>query len=189
MFIPDADIANHLGITVQALHHIKICPEYQALKIQLQTGVISVYDKDRLSTQEAQKEEIADLIPLALGSIKNILLDKTHPHHAKVALDLMDRNKATSKISRTELSVGERLNTTKENERARELLALLEGSTSNAGIDLTAQNIKPAYISNIGLTSGAEETKTEAEETFEGEDEFIGEGPADVIDSLSANIN
>lgn len=184
MFIPDADIANHLGITVQALHHIKICPEYQALKIQIQTGVISVYDKDRLATQEAQKEEIEDLIPLALGSIKHILLDRNHRDHAKVALDLMDRNKATSKISRTEHSLDANLNTNKENERAKELLALLEGSGSGTINQTLPVDVKASYISNIGLPA-----ESEVVSDAEVEDELIGEGAINVLDKLSAAVN
>lgn len=184
MFIPDADIANHLGITVQALHHIKICPEYQALKIQIQTGVISVYDKDRLATQEAQKEEIEDLIPLALGSIKHILLDRNHKDHAKVALDLMDRNKATSKISRTEHSLDANLNTNKENERAKELLALLESSGSGTINQTLSPDVKAPYISNIGLPA-----ESEVVSDAEVEDELIGEGSINVLDKLSAAVN
>src|SRR5271170_2101129 len=76
MFVPDADIANHLGITVQALYHIKKCVEYQALKFELQTGIISVYTKNMLASAEDQKDKVDELIPLALNSIENILLDR-----------------------------------------------------------------------------------------------------------------
>jgi hypothetical protein len=146
MFIPDADIARHLGITVPALHHIKICPEYLAMRIQLQTGVISVYNKGILNTQEAQREELEDLIPMALGSIKSILMDRSHPHHAKVALDLMDRNKATAKVTKMELSVAEKPDINKQNSRARDLMALLEGNGP-----ATIEVEKPQYNSNVGL--------------------------------------
>lgn len=129
MFIPDQDIARHMGITVAALHYIKATPEYQAKKITLQTGILSQYDQHINLTAEEQKEEINSLIPLALGAAKTALLDKTNPFHYKFAQDILDRNAATSKISRNQHSVVETVDTHKENSAAQELLKMLEAET------------------------------------------------------------
>ncbi|HEY1646326.1 MAG TPA: hypothetical protein VGF75_08285 [Candidatus Saccharimonadales bacterium] len=141
-FIPDADIARHLGLTVQALHHIKTSPEYLAKRTTLSAGVLSVYDRARLESEEAQKDELEDLIPDALYAVKTVLQDRTHPQYSRVAMDILDRNRHTSKISRTQHSLEKPPDTTEHDAKAAELLALLapeervpiviEGNTNNA---------------------------------------------------------
>ena len=126
-FIPDADIARHLGITVPALHHIKICPEYQALKISKQTGIISEYEKAFTLTPEDIRQEMSDMGGLALRNVRKALVDYTNPYHMKASLDMLDRVPETSKISRMDhrLQLQDKLDTSKENLRAKELLAIL----------------------------------------------------------------
>ena len=148
-FVPDADIARHLGLSVPALHHIKLCPEYQALKISKQTGVMSVYENLRLTTEDI-RAEIDEMIPLALRNVKTALIDQHNPYHMKASLDMMDRHEATLKISRikNEHDISKVLDTSRENAKARELLAMLEG-TAPSVLDMEVP--APAYDSNVGL--------------------------------------
>lgn len=147
-FIPDADIARHLGITVQALYHIKITPEYQSLKISKQTNIMSVYEKLRMSPEDI-REEMDEMLPIALRNVKSALVDHHNPYHMKVSMDMLDRNESTLKISRVknEHDLSKVADTNKENERARELLAMLEGDAPSV---LDAKVERP-YDSNVGL--------------------------------------
>lgn len=124
-FIPDADIARHLGLTVPALHHIKTCPEYLAKRITLQTGILSQYDEKILLDDNAKQEEVQELSALALNAVRAILLDRTHPHHAKTAETMLDRDRATAKISRMEHSAAPPIHTSAQDEKNKELLLLL----------------------------------------------------------------
>lgn len=140
-FIPDAEIAAHLGITVAAVQVIKNTPEYLAKRTQLSTGILSSYQQTLLSSDEAKKEAISDLLPTALTAVRALLQDRSHPHHAKVVLDILDRNKATSKISRTEHSLAVAHDTSEQNKRAQELLALLGDTTPTEPEDLPEPQI------------------------------------------------
>jgi hypothetical protein len=157
MFIPDAEIANHLGLTVGAIQAIKSTPEFLAKRISLKTGIPSVYDQHRLDLAEDQKQELNDLVPLSLTSVKRILLDPKHPHHAKIAMDILDRNQATSKISRTQHSVAPDADISKENQKANELLALLDGSSPVISATPTPLYKTPLAIDKDASPTDAEE--------------------------------
>jgi hypothetical protein len=138
-FIPDADIARHLGLTVPALHHIKTCPEYLAKRITLQTGILSQYDEKILLDDNAKQEEVQELSALALNAVRAILLDRTHPHHAKTAETMLDRDRATAKISRMEHSAAPPIHTTAQDEKNKELLLLL-------GARVTEEPLSPELV-------------------------------------------
>ena len=147
-FVPDADIARHLGLTVAALWHIKGTPEYQSLKVSKQTGVMSVYEKLRMTSEDI-KDEIEEMIPLALRNVKTALIDHNNPYHMKASMDMMDRHESTLKISRikNEHDLSKVLDTSKENAKARELLAMLEG-TAPSVLDM---EVSRPYDTNVGL--------------------------------------
>jgi hypothetical protein len=147
-FIPDADIARHLGLSVPALHHIKLCPEYQSLKISKQTNIMSVYEKLRMSAEDI-KDEIEEMIPVALRNVKTALIDHNNPYHMKASMDMLDRHESTLKISRikNEHDVSRIQDHSRENAKARELLEMLEG-TAPSVLDVDATR---PYDSNVGL--------------------------------------
>jgi hypothetical protein len=124
MFISDQEIANHLGLTVGAIQAIKSTPEFLAKRITLQTGVLSHYDNALMSDVDKQ-ESIKELSTLALHNAKRILLDKSDPNHGKAVFEILDRDKATSKISRQEHSVAQTRDLSKQNDSAMELLKML----------------------------------------------------------------
>jgi hypothetical protein len=115
-----------LNLTVAAIQAIKKSPEYLAKRLELSTGVLSIYEKDKLDSEQSQKELLDGLVPMALLGIKNILNDKNHPHFARVATDILDRSRTTSKISRTEHSVAPNKTTAEQDKQAQDLLRLLE---------------------------------------------------------------
>lgn len=136
-FIADADIAIHLGIAESTVASIKRTPEYQAARLRNATHVLSVYDSALLATDEAKKDAIADLIPNALHAVKHVLETPSHPQFARVALDILDRNKATSKISRTEHTLAPIEQPAEQNERANALLKMLQGEdVTGSGITI-----------------------------------------------------
>jgi hypothetical protein len=182
-FISDADIARHLGLTVQALHHIKICPEYQALKISKQTGIMSVYEKSFAPTTEDIREEMSELGYQALQNVAKVLRDPTHRYHVKASVDFLDRTPETSKITRqdVQLSLKEKLDTSKENIRARELLALLEANDKPV-----VEGEVPIYTSPVALleneASVSAPTENEIRNKFGYQTEV--EEPADSLDQF-----
>lgn len=124
-FISDQEIANHLGLTVGAIQAIKHSDEYLARRLTLSTNQLSVYDNHLLDDENYRQEALSELNIMALGSVKTILTDRAHPAHAKVALDLLDRNPLTAKITKTQHSLEQKPDFNKENQRAKELLGLL----------------------------------------------------------------
>lgn len=137
-FIQDPDIAHHLGMTVGGVQAIKRSPEFLAQRAALQTGVMTAYDSARLATEEAQRAELDSLVPAALNAVKNVLLDKNHPQHSRVAMDVLDRNKHVSKVSRMMHSVEKAPDTSEQDRQSAELLALLGPGTVSAPIETSA---------------------------------------------------
>src|SRR5580693_3275961 len=125
--ISDQEIARHLGCTVQNIYQIKNSPEYQAKRLTLLHGVLSIYDRDSLVTDEQKKDAVQEMGQIALIQAKNMLLDRAHPAHAKVVLDLLDRNPATAKITKTQHFLAPATSFSRETERANELLEMLNG--------------------------------------------------------------
>lgn len=167
LFISDQDIANHLRLTVQAIHAIKATPEFLAKRITLQTGVLSNYDKALVATEEDQRDELDSMVPMALQAMKTILMDRTHPAHAKVAQDILDRNKGTAKITKMEHSLVPKIDTSKQDAQGRELLALLEGkiepepSIESAPLYSTSPNL--IEIPSPDLIEDAESESTDVD--------------------------
>lgn len=173
-FVSDQQIADHLGLTIGAIQAIKSTPEFLAQRMELSTGVLSTYKLAALSNAEAQKDELESLVPFALHSVKRILQDPLHKDHAKVALDIFDRTKATSKISRTEHSVEVAKDFHRENESARALLALLN--------DPDPQGSDPGqYSTTIGLLE-TESQVIDVEVNSEPEPEIISPDPFEEMD-------
>jgi len=170
-FISDQDIANHLGITVGAVQAIKSTPEYQAKRITLQTGLMSQYDQNFGLTEEEQRDELNQMVPMALSAMKRALTDPLSPHHYKAVQDVIDRNPATAKISKMEHSLKEEKDINKENLQARELLKMLgEEEPAPKTLDLTITPDQPLYAQAVGVTETEEDLeKTEArdKETIE----------------------
>ena len=134
-FIQDSEIAAHLGITVGAVQAIKRSQEYTSYRVAAATGTLTVYESMRLTTEEAQKDELQTMIPNALNAVRSILSDKTHPHFAKVALDLLDRVPSTSKVSRINHSVSRGPDISQQDRENQELLELLGKPSTSEPFD------------------------------------------------------
>lgn len=172
-FLSDQDIANHLGLTVGAIQAIKRSPEFTAKRNTLATGILSVYDQAMLTGEENQKAEVEDMIPLALGAVKEALLDKTSPHHMKAALDMLDRARSTAKITKLEHSVADKSNINKENEQARKLLAMLDAPPE---VNITPETpYNPPVMGLIEDKTSESEIKDAAEELLDtlSEDDIV----------------
>lgn len=165
LFISDADIANHLGLTVQAIHAIKATPEFLAKRITLQTGMLSNYDKALVTTEEDARAELADMVPMALQAMKTIIMDRSHPAHAKMIAELLDRNKATSKITKMEHSLTPKIDTAKQDQQGRELLALLEGKGDDPGTEAVVYDKSPSItqLPSPELVEDAESQETDVD--------------------------
>lgn len=163
-FVQDADIARHLDLTVAAIQAIKRSPEFMAKRHALATGVLSMYDRVRLDSEAAQKDELEELIPDALNAVRTVLSDRTHPQYSRVAMDILDRNKHTSKISRTQHSVAPPPDTTLHDAQAAELLSLL-GPGEIGPLTIEASSIgAPQPVPALGIS---EEDATIMLETME----------------------
>ncbi len=161
-FISDQDIANHLGLTVAAIQAIKRSPEYLAKRITLSTGILSKYDQNILLTEDDKREEISNLAAISLQAVKTILLNPTHSDHARVALNLLDRDSSTAKISKMEHSMTTQMNIEAQNIRAQELLELIGGPVA----ELPGNEVKVEFVSSTpdpGEVEEVLEVETELE--------------------------
>jgi FtsZ-binding cell division protein ZapB len=125
-FVSDQEIADLLQMTVANVQSIKNTPEYKSKRVALANNELALYEQAVLSSDEGLKDKLDSLIPRAILGIEHILGDRTHPHFAKVATDLLDRSRATSKISRTEHSVAPVKHDSEKDRQAQELMGLLE---------------------------------------------------------------
>lgn len=172
MFISDQDIAITLGITVPAVTKIKQSLEYQAKRIALNAGTLSVYDEALEKSLEDKRVELDYLHSMAMSQAKRILMDRTDPNHGKMVMDMFDRNESTAKITKQKLSVDEKPDFSRENLRAQELVKMLgvapepEVQAIVPEIGVTEHN-KQIELANQSLLDNMEaQENTEAQNQF-----------------------
>jgi hypothetical protein len=123
----NADIARHMGIHVQTLVMLKQTPEYKAKFIEVSTGVISQYDLDLRKTHENQREELADMVPMALMQLRKFALSANPSIALKANLEILDRDGNHSKVSRTSVTLEPTVDLAGVNAIGNNILNVLKG--------------------------------------------------------------
>jgi hypothetical protein len=124
----DQDIADHLGLTTGQIHNWRSGPtkdEYIALKNQLISGIISKVDSDVEDKLDFYKEQLDDMVPLALQNLYDLALQKTNSQlRLKASQDILDRQGHLAKVSRIGLPTVQQggVADAKDNEVAAQLL-------------------------------------------------------------------
>lgn len=122
----NAQIANILGCHVQTIVIIRQMPEFHAKVVELQSGVLSHYDQTLRSNLDTSRQELKDMLPLALNVIKNAAMGKYGSALAyKAAADIMDREGNLAKVSKTTVSLENIPNMSIDPLIASNLMALL----------------------------------------------------------------
>jgi hypothetical protein len=122
----NAQIANMLGCHVQTIVIIRQMPEFHAKVVELQSGVLSHYDQTLRSNLDTSRQELKDMLPLALNVIKNAAMGKYGSALAyKAAADIMDREGNLAKVSKTTVSLENIPNMSIDPLIASNLMALL----------------------------------------------------------------
>lgn len=99
-------IANILGVNKQTVVLIRQLPAFHAKVAELQSGVLSHYDMDLRANIENARDEIKQMIPIALNTIKNAAMGKHGPALAfKAAQEILDREGNLAKVSKSEVKV------------------------------------------------------------------------------------
>jgi hypothetical protein len=159
-FISDAEIANHLGLTIPAITAIKSTPEFLAKRVELATGIMSQYTAAFELSDQDVKDDLRALVPIAIMATKRAALDPTSPHHFKAVDTILDRNLVTAKTTKTEHSVKDTKDLSEENRRSLELLNMLGEEDSPKSPVLP--NLEGDYKPPVGLL---EETRIANSET------------------------
>lgn len=99
-------IANHLGIHRQTVVYIRQLPAFHAKIAELQSGVLSHYDADLRSNIDNARQELRDMIPLALNVIRDAAMGKKgHALQFKAATEIMNREGNLAPVSKSEVKV------------------------------------------------------------------------------------
>lgn len=101
--LPDAAIAEHIGLTPAGLANLKQQPEYRILKNQIATGVISDYDQELGEDIVAAKEMLGALVPDAFNALAEAVRQRNDPKLSLAAAEsIFDRHGVFVKASRTQ---------------------------------------------------------------------------------------
>lgn len=126
--LSDKDIAAHIGITQAAFSVLKSTKQFKAAMIELSTGIISQETQAVARHHEYQREEIADMVPLALQNLRNMALSKKPEIALKASLEILDRDGKHSKVSRTSVTLEQHVDLSTTNNIAANILNILKSA-------------------------------------------------------------
>jgi hypothetical protein len=123
--LSDKDIAAHIGITPAAFSVLKGTQQFKQAMIELSTGIIAQDTQAVARSHVYQKEEIADMVPLALQNLRNLALSNKPELRLKASLEILDRDGKHSKVSRTSVTVEQHVDLSTTNNIANNILGIL----------------------------------------------------------------
>jgi hypothetical protein len=100
----DAEIAAFLKMSPMGLAQLKMDPDYIALRIQIQSGVVSDAEKELLKDTEYKYEMLRDMVPLALQGLYDAARSTNMHVKLKAAAEILDREGTMAKVSRIGLA-------------------------------------------------------------------------------------
>lgn len=129
MMIPDAEIAAHVNLSPAGLASLKARPEYQGIRLQVASGVLSEFDAELANDVNAVRASLRANVPAALQAIVDAVHQKTDPKlRFTAACELLDREGNLAKVSRTGVPLPEQGGSginTKDDDVANELISAM----------------------------------------------------------------
>jgi len=99
-------IANMLGCNKQTVVLVRQLPAFHAKIMEIKSGVISGYDAALRTNIDNARQELRDMVPVALNVIKNAAFGKLGSQlQYKAAQDILDREGNLAKVSKSSVSV------------------------------------------------------------------------------------
>jgi hypothetical protein len=100
--VPDAIIAQHIGLTPAGLATMKQSDEYKRLQLTAATKVLSKDDEDLAEATETLRQIIRESVPTALQTMAELIEQRVDPKLAFQACEsILDRDGRFMKASRT----------------------------------------------------------------------------------------
>jgi hypothetical protein len=149
---PDDMIALAMGITKVYVSMLRRTPEFLAVKQEVETGVISDYNRNLREDIDACGEELRSMLPEALLAVRDTLLDKSNPRlRLDAAKTIMDREGSLAAVSKSEVKTKVTYDFDQHDAIATDLLAALQSSTGT-----TVSNSLDEFI-NTSIDKDAQE--------------------------------
>jgi accessory colonization factor AcfC len=149
----DEEIAATVGITKTYVSMLRRTPEYIGVRVEVASGVLSEADRVLLQDQEATYEQLKQLVPSAMLTIKNTLHNSRNPKlQFDAAKEILDREGTFAKISKSEIKVKDKFEFEENTLIVTDLLAALQKNNpeeTEAMMD---------SFTNSGLSKEAEKT-------------------------------
>lgn len=123
-------IAQQMGINPQTLVHLKQTKAFQNAMIEIKTGIISQENLEVARVHEAQREELADMVPMALMNLRKFALSSNPVVALKANLEILDRDGNHSKVSRTSVVLDPSVDLDSVNAVGNNILNVLKGVAS-----------------------------------------------------------
>jgi hypothetical protein len=126
-----AQIAQQIGVDTMTLSNMKQTKQFQAAMIEIRTGVISQENLALARTLDAQKEELADMVPTALMRLRELALSSNPSIALRAVGEILDRDGNHSKVSRTSVTLEQHTDMSGANKTALDIMDVLRsGGTS-----------------------------------------------------------
>lgn len=98
----DADIALAIGVSLPGLATLKQSKEYQQLRLQISTGILTEIDENIADETQDLRDRLKEQVPIAMQAIADLVSQKVDPKlRLQAAESILDRDGRFMKASRT----------------------------------------------------------------------------------------
>ncbi len=126
-------IADHMGVDKQTIVYMKQTVAFQNAMAEIKSGVISQENLIVARSYEAQREELADMVPTALLKLRELALSANQAIALRAVGEILDRDGNHSKVSRTSVTLENQVDFAQTNQTAINILDVLRGTQSAGG--------------------------------------------------------
>lgn len=207
--LSDAQIAAQIGISQPAFSILKSTDEFKKTMIFISTGIASQDQAAVAKNAEYQREQLADMVPVALNKIRDLVMHSKPEIALKAAIEVLDRDGKNIKVSRSSVTVENHVDFNVVNAVGNNILNILKAQpASNASAEKNTIDISSGETidsltgvsssdidSSISSSSITEEVMNEftrsasdAKKQVENMSEMITEETLETIDSASKTI-
>jgi hypothetical protein len=149
----DEEIGCAIGITKQYVSMLRRTPEYVGIRMEIASGVLSEADRLLLQDQEATYEQLKQLVPSAMLTIKNTLHNSRNPKlQFDAAKEILDREGTFAKVSKSEVKLKDKFEFEENTLIVTDLLAALQKNNPQETEEMMDS------FTNSGLSKEAEKT-------------------------------
>ena len=187
--LSDKEIASHIGITQAAFSVLKTTNQFKSAMIELSTGIISQETQAVARSIEYQREEIADMVPLALQNLRNLVLHKNPQIALKATQEILDRDGKHSKVSRSSITVENHVDMSTVNNIGNNILNILRAKAPES-IPIIIEGNDTAIAEDIANTAMSEFTRSAADAGKQVADmaDVITEETLETIEAASKTV-